>query len=258
MFESLKGRVIVVLGGAGLLGREIVAGIANHGGLVVLVDKSRRLALAAAEDMTGPDSLPIIAEHVDIMSESSLNNLMRRLKRRYGKIDGVVNATYPKNSTYGKKFEDVTYQDFCENLCLHLGSSFLISKCFSIYFKKQGFGTIVNIASIYGVIAPKFEIYNGTEMTMPVEYAAIKSSIIHLTKYIAKYMKGSNVRINAVSPGGIFAGQPIEFVKNYNSCCLGKGMLSKSDVVGAILYLLSDISSGVNGQNLVIDDGFSI
>jgi len=125
-----------------------------------------------------------------------------------------------------------------------------------LYFQKQGYGNIINISSIYGVISPKFEIYNNTGMTTPVEYAAIKSGMLHLTKYMAKYFKGKNIRVNAISPGGILDGQPEEFLKKYNKQCLTKGMLDKNDLNGALVFLLSDMSKFVNGQNLIVDDGF--
>jgi NAD(P)-dependent dehydrogenase (short-subunit alcohol dehydrogenase family) len=108
------------------------------------------------------------------------------------------------------------------------------------------------------VIAPKFEIYDNTEMTMPVEYAAIKSGMLHLTKYMAKYFKGRNIRVNAISPGGILDSQPEEFLKKYNQECLTKGMLNGCDLNGTLVFLLSDMSMYINGQNIVVDDGFSL
>jgi len=91
---------------------------------------------------------------------------------------------------------------------------------------------------------------------LPIEYAAIKSALIRMTKYLAKYLKDCNIRVNSISPGGIFDNQPDEFVKKYNEKCLSKGMLAKSDLNGTLLYLLSDMSKYVNGQNIIVDDGF--
>lgn len=155
-------------------------------------------------------------------------------------------------------FFDVEYEDFIQNLSLNLGGYFLTSQCFSKYFKKQSYGNIINISSIYGVVAPKFEVYENTSMTMPVEYAAIKSGLIHLTKYMAKYFKGMNIRVNALSPGGILDKQPESFLEKYKEKCLNKGMLENSDLKGTLVYLLSDMSKYVNGQNIIVDDGFSL
>ena len=153
---------------------------------------------------------------------------------------------------------DVEYSDLCENMNLNLGGYFLTSQQMAAFFLRQGHGNIVNIASIYGVVAPKFDIYNHTEMTMPVEYAVIKAGLIHLTKYMAKYFKGKNIRVNALSPGGILDAQPTIFLDAYRQACLNKGMLDKTDLVGSLLYLLSDLSTCVNGQNLIVDDGFTL
>ena len=141
---------------------------------------------------------------------------------------------------------------------MNLGGYFLTSQQFAAYFEKQGYGNIINLASIYGVIAPRFEIYDNTPMTMPVEYAAIKSGLIHLTKYMAKYFKGKNIRVNTISLGGIEDKQPEPFLKAYKEFCLNKGMLNAKDISGTVLYLLSDLSEFVNGQNIVVDDGFTL
>ena len=95
-------------------------------------------------------------------------------------------------------------------------------------------------------------------MTTPVEYAAIKSGLIHLTKYMAKYFKDMNIRVNTLSPGGILDSQPEIFLEQYNSRCLTKGMIDKDDLNGTLVYLLSDMSKYVNGRNIVVDDGFSL
>ena len=108
------------------------------------------------------------------------------------------------------------------------------------------------------MVTPKFAIYNETEMTSPVEYAAIKAGLIHLTKYMAKYLKGKNIRVNTISPGGILNNQPKQFLKKYNNQCSTKGMLDAKDLNGTLIFLLSDASSYLNGQNIVVDDGFCL
>ena len=180
------------------------------------------------------------------------------LHTKYGRIDALVNNAYPRNKCYGRHFFDVAYEDFCENLNLNLGGYFLASQKLAEYFQKQGHGNIVNIASIYGVIPPKFEVYENTSMTMPVEYAAIKSAIIHLTKYMAKYFKGMNIRVNSLSPGGVQNSQPKAFLDKYRTNCINKGMLGVEDLNGTLVYLLSDTSMYVNGQNIIVDDGYSL
>ena len=195
---------------------------------------------------------------MDITNKDSVSALIATISEKYGRIDALVNSAYPRNKNYGKHFFDVTYDDFCENVGLNLGGYFLTSQQFAKFFYEQGYGNIINLASIYGVVAPRFEIYNDTPMTTPVEYAAIKSGLIHLTKYMAKYFKGKHIRVNTISLGGIEDRQPEPFLKAYKDFCLNKGMLDAKDVCGTVLFLLSDLSEYVNGQNIVVDDGFTL
>jgi len=254
----LKDKVVVISGGAGLLGKTLAQAVAEAGGEAVIADINAKAAEEAASKINSELKGSASGAAMDITSVISIENLIAETVKRFGKIDALVNNAYPRNKNYGRKFEDVEYSDFCENVNLHLGGYFLTSQKFAEYFKKQGSGNIINISSVYGVIAPRFEIYEGTKMTMPVEYAVIKSAVIHLTKYLAKYLKGSKIRVNSISPGGIFDSQPESFVHKYRELCLSKGLLDGTDVKGTLQYLLSDGAKYVNGQNIVVDDGFSI
>lgn len=255
----LKGKVVVITGGAGLIGKEFVKAVVENDGIAIIADINEEIGLKVKEDLSKElNSTNIDFLKLDITSKFSLNECIKYLDDKYGRIDALVNNAYPRNKNYGKHFFDVEYSDFVENTGLNLGGYFTASQQFALYFQKQGYGNIVNISSIYGVVAPRFEIYENTTMTMPVEYAAIKSGLIHLTKYMAKYFKGMNIKVNALSPGGIFDSQPEPFLAKYKEQCLNKGMLDKSDMKGTLVYLLSDMSASVNGQNIIVDDGFSL
>jgi len=255
----LKNKVVVITGGAGLIGKEFVKAVVKNDGIAIIADINEEIGLKVKEDLSKElNSADINFVKLDITSKASLNQCIQYLDNKYQRIDALVNNAYPRNKNYGKHFFDVEYGDFVENTGLNLGGYFTASQQFALYFQKQGYGNIVNISSIYGVVAPKFEVYENTSMTMPVEYAAFKSGIIHLTKYMAKYFKGMGIRVNAISPGGILDAQHELFLKAYNAQCSSVGMLDKSDINGSLLYLLSDLSKYVNGQNIVIDDGFSL
>lgn len=254
----LDNKVVVITGGAGLLGRQFCHAVAEHGGVAVVADSNGPAAIEVAEKLEA--KYPGLAEAatLDITEKVSVNHLIRHLDEKYGKIDAVVNNAYPRNSNFGRQFEDIAYEDFCENLNLHLGGYFLVAQQFSRYFAENGGGNIVNMASIYGVIAPRFDIYAGTAMTNSVEYAAIKSGIIHFSRYLAQYLKGKNIRVNCLSPGGILDRQPESFLNAYAAYCNGKGMLDPQDASDSLLFLLSDASRRITGQNLIVDDGFSL
>lgn len=254
----LNNKVVVITGGAGLIGKSFVkAVIANNGTAIIadIVDLSNDIENLgfSKEELSSIDVI-----QMDITDKVSINNAMETILKKHKKIDALVNNAYPRNKNYGKHFFDVEYKDFVENTGLNLGGYFITSQQFALHFKEQGYGNIINISSIYGVIAPKFEVYDNTPMTMPVEYAAIKAGLIHLTKYMAKYFKGLNIRVNTLSPGGILDSQPKDFIDAYQKASLNKGMLDKSDLSGTLVYLLSDMSQYVNGQNIVVDDGFTL
>ena len=255
----LDKKIIVITGGAGLLGQEFIRSVSANNATAIIADLDIKKAKEIQSKIKYENpNFKVEVEKLNITSTKSINSLISVLKDRYGKIDALVNNAYPRNKNYGRHFFDVEYDDFCENLGLNLGGYFLTSKLFSKFFCEQGHGNIINISSIYGVVPPKFEIYEGTGMTMPVEYAAIKSGLIHLTKYMAKYFKGKNIRVNSISLGGIEDKQPQEFLKAYKKFCLNKGILEDSDISGTLIYLLSGLSEFVNGQNIVVDDGFTL
>lgn len=254
----LTDKVVVVSGGAGFLGRQFCTAVAEQGGIAVVADIDVETAARVAGEIVSTYPGRAEAAPLDIADQASVNALIAELRQRHGHIDALVNNAYPRNRNYGKKLEDVTYESFCENVGLHLGGYFLMAQQFGLFFREQGFGNIVNMSSIYGTMPPRFDIYAGTHMTMPVEYAAIKSALIQLTRYFAQYFKGDGIRVNCLSPGGILDGQPEAFLQKYNAHCNGKGMLDPQDISGSLLFLLSDASRHITGQNLIVDDGFSL
>jgi NAD(P)-dependent dehydrogenase (short-subunit alcohol dehydrogenase family) len=251
-------KVVVITGGAGVLGSCFVQRIAEHGGIAVAADIDTFSAELSTTKSHDYGAGRIEKVNLDITDLSSICRLIDDLLSRHGRIDAVVNNAYPRSPNYGRSLEDVEYSDFCESIDRHLGGYFLVSQQFCRVFKRQGGGVVVNMSSIYGSMAPRFDIYDGTEMTMPVEYAAIKSGIEQLTRYFAQYYKKSGIRVNSISPGGILADQPSVFLSKYNQHCGANGMLSPDDVVGALLLLLSDEGKFITGQNLIVDDGFSL
>ena len=252
------GQVVVITGGAGLIGSCFAGAVAQQGGIAVVADVDSGAAARIAAEYPLDSGGKIEGAHLDITDRNSICRLIDDLCQRYGRIDAVVNNAYPRNSNYGRRLEEVEFSDFCENVDSHLGGYFLVAQQFCRFFKEQRGGVVINMSSIYGSMAPRFDVYDGTSMTMPVEYAAIKSAIEHLTRYFAQYYKKSGIRVNSISPGGILADQPTNFLNEYNKHCATKGMLSPDDVTGALLFLLSDEARFITGQNLIVDDGFSL
>lgn len=241
----MKGLKVGLIG-YGLIGKAIHESLKKEGVEVFIFDKT------------------VIAEsnffETDITSTSVLANTIDDLYAKNIKLNAVVNCSYPRTKSYGQKLEDVTIESFNENVSVHLGGYFNVMKQFGLYFKKNGGGSIVSFSSVYGVNAPRFDIYEQEKFTMPVEYSAIKSAVIHMTKYMAAYFKGKDVRFNVLSPGGVFSGHEESFVKAYGKYSLSSrgGMLDPQDLTGAVKFLVSNESKYVNGQNLIVDDGWTL
>ncbi len=261
----LSKKVVVITGGAGRIGSVFAKTIVENGGIAIIADVNEDLANKTIYKISNElkkkiedISSKIIFLNVDISSNSSILNLINFLNQKFGRIDALVNNAYPKSKNYGRKFFEIDIDDFNEFLNLHLGGYFNISQQFIKYFLKQNQGNIINIASIQGIVAPAFETYEGTSMHSPVEYTVVKHGLIGMTRYMAKMFKKDGIRVNAISPGGILDNQSPIFLDQYKKKCGTKGMLDAIDITGALLYLLSDNSKYVNGQNIVVDDGFSL
>jgi len=249
---SCKNKVAVVAGGCGLLGREVVKALSEFGALVYIADINSKNAVNLLREKK------IKYIYFDISSEDSIEKAMNEIIRKAGRIDILVNSAYPKTEDWGLKFEKVSFDSWKKNINDHLGGYFLSSRTAAEIMKEQGGGAIINLASIYGVTAPDFNIYEGTKMTMPVAYAAIKSGIIGLTRYIATYYGRHNVRANVVSPGGVFDNQNINFVRRYSQKTPLGRMAAPRDIVGAVIYLASEASSYITGCNLIVDGGWTV
>lgn len=253
----LKGQVVVVTGGAGLLGASFCRTIANEGGISIVADVDIDQAEQLAQEIR-LHGKPAQAVHMDVTDGDQIDRVIADVEAMFGQVDAVVNSAYPRSKNYGGSLEEVKYEDFCEGLSLHLGGFFLVSQRFALAFKTYGRGNIVNIGSIYGLFAPRFETYAGTAMTVPVEYAAIKAGVINLTRYFAQYFRKDGIRCNVLAPGGIRKNQPETFVRRYDAMCGSRGMLETTDVTGSLTFLLSEASKYITGQVIVVDDGWSL
>jgi NAD(P)-dependent dehydrogenase (short-subunit alcohol dehydrogenase family) len=242
---SLKDKIIVITGGNGLLGKQMVSTFRNHGALVIAAD-------IYFEEQSAHTII------MDITDENSVSEGVAAIVRKYNRIDGWVNNAYPRTKDWGNKFEKIAFVSWRKNVDMHLNGYFLCCQVVLEQMKNQGFGSLINMSSIYGLIGPDFTVYEGTEMTMPAAYSAIKGGLNNFTRYLASYYGSYQIRVNTVSPGGIFDKQPESFVNNYNKKVPLKRMGSPKDIVSAVFFLLTNDSSYITGHNLVVDGGWSI
>ena len=255
---SLHNKTIIVTGACGLLGREICKALAELNACIVLADIDIMTAKKLEEELRDVYGASVTAFPLDISSEDSVNKLVDELSKQAVSVDGLVNNAYPRNAAYGTIFENITMDSWRENIDMHLNGYFNVSQKIARIMMQQRQGNIVSIASIYGMLGPDFSIYEGTTMTMPAEYAAIKGAIINFTRYLATYLAAYNIRVNCLSPGGIFNEQPASFVEKYKQRTPMGRMGNPEDIAGGVLFLLSNLSSYMTGQNLVIDGGWSV
>ena len=243
--NRLADQVIIVTGGSGLLGKSILELIKKEGGFYVNADLNHE---------TSNDLSQV---HCDITDETSVKNCISLVLGRFGKINGLVNNAYPRTADWGKKFEDIEYESWQKNIDWQLNSYFYFIQQVAAVMTKVNAGSIVNMASIYGMVGPDFTVYDGTTMTMPAAYAAIKGGLINLTRYLAAYLGPSNIRVNSVSPGGIFDHQNPVFVENYTKKVPMRRMGLPEDISPLIVFLLSDEARYISGQNIAVDGGWT-
>lgn len=241
----LNNKVIVVTGGNGLLGKAMVKRLQSANAIVIAAD------IVIDESCVNQIFL-------DITKVQSVDQVIRDVVNKYGRIDGWVNNAYPRTSDWGTKFEKISVDSWRKNVDMHLNGYFICCQRVLEEMKKMGNGSLVNMTSIYGIVGPDFSIYEGTKMTVAGEYAVIKGGLINFTRYLASYYGSSQLRINSISPGGIFDNQEKSFVQRYSQKVPLKRMGTVNDITGAIHFLMSDEANYITGHNLVIDGGWSI
>ena len=255
---SLFGQNILITGAAGRIGTATAKQALDAGANVVLVDISRKELDRLVSELSVYDSDRFFDIVGDTSTADGIDSLVSQVSISYGTIDGAVHCAYPRSKGWGAKFESFQADDLFDDIGSQLGGAILISRRMVQLFQSQGHGNLVHLSSIQGVQAPKFDHYIGTNMSSPIEYSAIKSGVISITRWLAKYTANQNIRVNCVSPGGILDSQPSEFLSRYRQSCSNIGMLSASQVASTIVFLLSPDSAAINGQNIVVDDGWTL
>ncbi len=265
---SLAGKVVVITGGAGLLGSKHAEAVAEAGGNPVLLDINQEKLETVAEKIKNDHNTDMLFFLCDITNKSEINKCLDKIIERFGRLDGLVNnaANDPKvgpgaDTKTLTRFENLSEDYWNDDISVGLTGAFLCAQVFGHHMATHGGGVIVNIASDLAVIAPDQRIYQISGLppedqpVKPVTYSVVKAGLIGLTKYLATYWAESGVRVNAISPGGIYNGQDDDFVERLTyRIPLGR-MATKDEYKASLVYLLSDASSYVTGINLIADGG---
>lgn len=241
----LQDKIIIITGGSGLIGKELVNDIKHKGGIPINAD------IGVVTNLQTDDL------HMDITNDQSIQDGIDLVVEKYGRIDGLVNNAYPRTKDWGTRFEDINPESWRLNINMQLNSYFVCSqKVLKIMSLKKN-GVIVNIASIYGVVGNDFSLYEEYGGTSPAAYSAIKGGLISFTRYLASYYGKQGIRINSVSPGGIFDNQHPSFVTRYKAKVPLGRLGEPDDIAPAVSFLLSDEAKYITGQNLIVDGGFT-
>jgi NAD(P)-dependent dehydrogenase (short-subunit alcohol dehydrogenase family) len=264
---SLKNKVAVITGGAGLLGVQHAKAIAEAGGIPILWDINAEASSKEAAKIARDYNIFSSGIMVDITNQESIKQAFDQVLDTVGRIDILINnaANDPKvkagENVAWSRFENYNLDRWNEDIAVGLTGSFLCSQVIGNYMAEQNRGVMLNIASDLSLISPDQRLYkkeglkDNEQPVKPVTYSVVKHGIIGLTRYLATYWADKNIRVNSISLGGVYTDQPDEFVKKLtNLIPLGR-MASLDEYKAAIIFLVSDASSYMTGSNLVIDGG---
>lgn len=266
---SLSGRVSVVTGGAGLLGAEFCRTLAEAGAAVAVVDLNKQAAEILAA-MLCDQGYQARGYATDITSREAVEGLAESVVKDFGKLDILVNsaALDPKFDAAASEkgiapgnFEDYPLEQWNAALNVNLTGMFLVTQaCVKPMLRQGKKGSIINICSTYGLNGPDQRIYirDGKRVAFkPVYYTVTKAGVLGFTRYLAAYYAGSEIRVNALTPGGVFNAHDDYFVRNYSAKTILGRMARKDEMNGALLFLASDASSYMTGNNVVVDGGWT-
>lgn len=256
----LHGRVALVTGATGHIGRTLCHELASHGASVAVLDVREQDCKLVCEEITAQCGVPVLPVPCDLANDESVHAVPHRVAEILGGLDILVNnAGFVGTSGLSgwvTKIEQQTTQTWRQAFEVNLTAPFTLCRESIPYLKKNGCGSIINVASIYGVLGPDMGLYEGTSMGNPIAYAASKGGLIQMSRWLAAVL-APDVRVNSICPGGVWRNQPKVFVKRYNARTPMQRMATEKDMVGTVLYLASDLSCYVTGQNIMVDGGWS-
>lgn len=264
---SLEGKTAIVTGGTGILGKAFCSALAEQGANVVVVDLLGDAAVDFAQTLTAQHGIEALGIECDVSCVESVQAMVEKVFNKWGHIDVLHNNAASKSSCLEKFFQSFEKYDlntWNEVMSVNVNGMFLVAQAVGqkMIEQKTG-GSIIQTASIYGMMAPDNRIYEnaqymGCQINTPAVYAVSKAAVIGLTRYLAAYWAEKAIRVNSITPGGVESGQNQSFIDNYSKRVPMNRMAKRDEMVGALLYLASEASSYVTGQNLVIDGGLSI
>lgn len=250
---DINGRVMVLTGAAGLVGKNLVKELSERGAKIIAVDVSEEV-LAGLNDISGE-----IKTYVCNVSQSNeVGELKKYVESEFGKVDVLINNhQYKPQSFLEAKAETFPEELWDSIINVNLKGTFLTCRDFGQMMLKQGHGSIINFASTYGIVSSNPDLYEGNSMGNPIAYTASKGGVVMLTKYLGVYWASKGVRVNAITPHGVWNNHEEGFNVRFSKMSPMNRMMNVDEVTGGVLFLASDASSYMTGNNLILDGGWS-
>ncbi len=262
--SDLDGKVAIVTGGIGILGRNFCRGLAAYGANVAIVDLDATLMREFAKELENNYGIRAQGYLCDVSNPVSVSETVKSVALDFGKIDILHNNASSKSDdleAYFKSFEEYELEEWQKIMATNIDGMFLMAQAVGIQMISQkSSGSIIQTASIYGVLAPDNRIYEGSSylgrsINTPAVYSVSKAAVIGLTKYLSTYWADFGIRVNTLTPGGVYTGQNAEFKRRYSERVPMGRMADPHEMVGALLFLASEASSYITGQNIIVDGG---
>lgn len=255
---SLKGKVILIVGACGLIGKAFVESCAQFGASVVLADIKDVSPKDKATKVQNRFEQKIIGIPVNVSMRESVKSLLENTLDVFGRVDGLVNAHQFKPKTFFKRFEEYDDSEWDAVINTNLNGTFLTCQIVGGWMAENNLGgSIINMPSLYSVVAPNQNLYKGTSLGSPAAYSASKGGVIALSQYLATYWASKKIRVNMITPHGVWNNHEKSFESNFSNFLPMMRMSYNHEVAPALVFLLSEASSFVTGHNLIIDGGWT-
>lgn len=258
---NLEGKVAVITGGAGHIGRAAANALAELGASIVLLDINEASLASAAEQLTATYSVPVLPIEVDMEDSEQLNGVTNKIEKQFNQIDILINnaAFVGASGLEGwvTDFENQTAATWRRALEVNLTAPFVLVQSCLPMLRRSTQASVINIGSIYGILGPDMSLYEGTKMGNPAAYAASKGGLNQFTKW-ASTVLSPEIRVNTITPGGVARNQDPAFTARYITRTPMQRMATEEDFKGAVVYLATNLSAYVTGQNIIVDGGWSV
>jgi NAD(P)-dependent dehydrogenase (short-subunit alcohol dehydrogenase family) len=255
---ELRGKVILISGACGLIGRAFCEAAAQFGAHVVLADVKEADPAKAAAALEEKHGRKMLGVPVNVVSRTDVGRLLEETLQAFGKVDGLVTAHQNKSHLKFEPFESVSDENWDTVVHINLKGTFLLCQVIGGHMAGHGGGSIINLPSTYSVVAPNQHLYSGTSLGCPAAYSASKGGIDALSRYLASYWAAKRVRVNMITPHGVWNNHEAQFEQNFSRFSPMARLSYNHEVAGAMVYLLSDASSYVTGDNMLVEGGWTV